>query len=154
MGHPNLTNHFSSFSAIEKLWPPKFGAFSAFSRGGGSQTWHPIKNVLLVGIETLVRSQIDVEFHGDFISFWFQKPISHRSKVMDTQLLVAKRQCKQRHNNLGHACPNQSARTNRQKGTLVWNLVKNVAATLEFKGAEHNAAWAIGEQSEWTLTET
>ena len=41
-----------------------------------------------------------------FYIFWFQKPISHRSKVMDTQLLVAKRQCKQRHNNLGYACPN------------------------------------------------
>ena len=54
----------------------------------------------------LIWCQFDVEFHGDFIFFWFQKPISHRSKVMDTQLLVAKRQCKQCHNNLGYACPN------------------------------------------------
>ena len=84
-----------------KIW----GIF-CFLQRGGSQTWHPIKNVLLVGIETLVRSQFDVEFHGDFIFFWFQKPISHRSKVMNTQLLVAKRQCKQRHNNLGYVCPN------------------------------------------------
>ena len=87
-----------------RIW----GIFCFLQRGGvpNLAPYEPIKNVLLVGIETLVRSQFDVEFHGDFILVWFQKPISHCSKVMDTQLLVAKRQCKQRHNNLGYACPN------------------------------------------------